>query len=390
MPIQFKCGNPSCGKILRVKDELAGKVAKCPGCQTTIRIPEPAANAAAAPAPAPRASAPPPMPPAPARRKADEVEAEAPPPKKRRRDEEYDEDEAPVAKKRRRVEEDDYEDEAPPPKKRRREEDDEDDEAPRAKKRRRDEEDEEDDEAPRPKKGKRPAKEKPEYPPGELWAKSEMLKHNRFMVKAKFSFVGAKFKITNPDTKDELGMANERIGFLTLMLRGLNVGPVRFKDWMPTVVEVREEEGGPILFTVRRPVQLFKFVTTVQIWDDQGEMVGYFRTKLFSFFGGFWVYDANDEQVAEVKVKVTRYGPRIDFLAADGRELAYISSEGNEAAAKAAKTGKIGVSVVWGTAGLTITLAEEMQDQTQMKVLLLATTLAMELTGVGTRMLRPK
>jgi hypothetical protein len=304
------------------------------------------------------------VPSVPSRRPADEDEDDAPPPpKKRRRDEE--EDDAPVAKKRRRDEEEDE------------------DQAPRTKKRRHDEEDDED-EAPPPKKGKRGDKPKPEFPPGELWARSEMLKHNRFMVKSKFSFAGAKFKINNPDTKDELGMANERISFFTQVLRGLNVGPVRFKDWMATVVEVREEEDGPVLFTVRKPVQLFKFVITVQIWDDQGEMIGYFRTKLFSLFGGFWVYDANDEQVAEVKSKITKKGPRIDFLAADGRELAYISSETMEAAKKG------GFSVVWGTAGLTVSMAEEMRDQTQMKVLLLATTLAMELTGAGTRLLRPK
>lgn len=43
MPIRLKC---SCGKVLSVRDELAGKAVKCPGCQAALRVP--AAGAAAA------------------------------------------------------------------------------------------------------------------------------------------------------------------------------------------------------------------------------------------------------------------------------------------------------------------------------------------------------
>jgi uncharacterized Zn finger protein (UPF0148 family) len=42
--MRFSC--PHCGKALNVKDEYAGKKAKCPGCRNLIRVP------AAAPAPA--------------------------------------------------------------------------------------------------------------------------------------------------------------------------------------------------------------------------------------------------------------------------------------------------------------------------------------------------
>ena len=59
MAIKFKCTN--CGKELAVKDEFAGKQAKCPACQTIVKIPA----ASAAPQPAPQASAPPPPPPPP-------------------------------------------------------------------------------------------------------------------------------------------------------------------------------------------------------------------------------------------------------------------------------------------------------------------------------------
>ncbi|MCI0379637.1 MAG: hypothetical protein L0215_18670, partial [Gemmataceae bacterium] len=49
MPIVVKCKNPECGRTLRVKDEHAGKTAKCPDCQQLIKIP------AQAPSPSGRA-----------------------------------------------------------------------------------------------------------------------------------------------------------------------------------------------------------------------------------------------------------------------------------------------------------------------------------------------
>lgn len=39
MPIQAKCPNPACGKVLTVKDEHAGKRGKCPACGGLVSIP---------------------------------------------------------------------------------------------------------------------------------------------------------------------------------------------------------------------------------------------------------------------------------------------------------------------------------------------------------------
>ena len=64
MPIKAKCPNADCGKVIAVKDEFAGKRAKCPGCGTVITIPNGTGVAAApavAPAPARRPAPPPPV-----------------------------------------------------------------------------------------------------------------------------------------------------------------------------------------------------------------------------------------------------------------------------------------------------------------------------------------
>lgn len=39
MPIQVKCPNAECGKVMTVKDEFAGKRGKCPGCGKPFPIP---------------------------------------------------------------------------------------------------------------------------------------------------------------------------------------------------------------------------------------------------------------------------------------------------------------------------------------------------------------
>jgi hypothetical protein len=44
MPIQVKC---QCGKTLKVKDELAGKAVKCPGCGKVIKVGQPGVKAGA-------------------------------------------------------------------------------------------------------------------------------------------------------------------------------------------------------------------------------------------------------------------------------------------------------------------------------------------------------
>jgi ribosomal protein S27E len=66
MPIKVKCPNADCGKVATVKDEFAGKRAKCPACGTIMTIPNgtgvaaaPAAHHPAAPPPA-AVQAPPP------------------------------------------------------------------------------------------------------------------------------------------------------------------------------------------------------------------------------------------------------------------------------------------------------------------------------------------
>ena len=148
MPISFTC---TCGKLLRVKDELAGRRVKCPACAAATTVPKPPAPAEAEfevvedePAPAP----------APAKARAKKADTAG-----------FHfaggNDEKPRAKGISRVDEDDEEEERPRKKGRSKldEDDDEEDERPRSRRRRDDDDDEEDERPRRRKKSRRAAAE---------------------------------------------------------------------------------------------------------------------------------------------------------------------------------------------------------------------------------------
>ncbi|MGE3805128.1 MAG: hypothetical protein AB7K24_10690 [Gemmataceae bacterium] len=123
MPIRVKCLNPGCGKAMLVKDEMAGKKGRCPGCGGVIPIPAAEAAAEANPfafdapgeAPAPPAAE---EPPAPKSKPAPE-----PPPE----EDEEEVEEKPKKKKKKPVDEEEERDD---------EEEEEDDDRPRKKKKR--------------------------------------------------------------------------------------------------------------------------------------------------------------------------------------------------------------------------------------------------------------
>jgi len=323
MPIQVKCANAACGKTLRVKDELGGKTIRCPGCQQPMKLPVAEVEPAFAEAEAIEKAPAKPSKPAAA---APAVRKGAPPPPVPKAPAKAGKPEAvsakgPAAKKGAK---------APPP------DDDDDDIDPELEK---------------------------------LWDKSDMLNnHERLQVKKKFAFMGAKFHINDPDTEEQVGVAREQISIFTAMLRSISF----IRPWMGTNIQVREEEKGPILFTVRKPVQWFSLTTKIEIYDQFAKKIGYFQTKLFSLTGGFWVYDADGEQIAEVKVPLLK--PYICFNSVDGDELARIANEAWEF-----KKFKI----TFGSLGTNITMSEEVREHINLKVLLVATVIAMEFTGVG-------
>lgn len=123
-----------------------------------------------------------------------------------------------------------------------------------------------------------------------------MLERNRFVVREHVKFLTDRntYDILDADTGEELGTAHEQIGGLVRLARWFVS-----KHLMPTRVEVREKPDDSLVFTIRRGGYVFK--SRVEVLDAQGELVGYFRSKVLTISGGFHVYDRAGNHFAEVK-----------------------------------------------------------------------------------------
>ena len=147
-----------------------------------------------------------------------------------------------------------------------------------------------------------------------------MLDRKTFLIKERigvFRWVDT-FDIYDPATGSKIGIAREVIGPLLKVLR-----TVVDKRLLPTLVEVRQDESGPALLSMRRGAYLFRARVTVR--DRVGRELGHFRSKLFSLGGGFDVFDSAGNRVAEIKGDWKGWNFR--FLSSDGIELGTVTKK---------------------------------------------------------------
>ncbi len=127
-----------------------------------------------------------------------------------------------------------------------------------------------------------------------------------------------RYDIHDPDTDEKIGFVEEQPGQLVTYLR-LLVN----KQLMPTTIVVSDLTDNSVLFIIHRGVSFFRPKVTVK--SPQGEMIGYFRAKLFSLGGGFLLFDANDQQVGDVKGDWK--GWNFKLLSTSGEELGTVTKK---------------------------------------------------------------
>jgi hypothetical protein len=221
--------------------------------------------------------------------------------------------------------------------------------------------------------------------PATTWATSALGQRERLLVTRGSVFqlsslIYRDFNILDPETKQPIGVASDNPGTLVQCLRCLSFGRFSLRNLLPTNLEVREDEKGPLLFRIRRAPQWLKFFVTVEIYDGTGHLLGYFKNKIFALFGGFWVYDADDNKVAELKFQMG-LPPKMMFVTAEGEALGSVYPEG---ARKAIEQGKVSTVVTLGRApGLDLKISERMKDDPAARLLMLAAVLAMQFSGIG-------
>ncbi len=130
------------------------------------------------------------------------------------------------------------------------------------------------------------------------------------------------YDILDPDTQEQIGIAKEKPGALIQVLRFLID-----KRLMPTKVFVYEgsdfENEANLLFSIHRGMTLIN--SKVNVLDENGQVLGWFKSKFFSFGGAFRVFDATGREIALVKGDWK--GRNFRFLDPAGKELGKISQQ---------------------------------------------------------------
>jgi uncharacterized protein YxjI len=148
-----------------------------------------------------------------------------------------------------------------------------------------------------------------------------MLEARRFLVRERVKIFRSHhtYDIYDADTEEQIGLADESISAVKQLMRWFVS-----KQLMGTRIEVREKPDDSLVFTISRAGYIFR--SRVEVHDAQGTLVGYFKSKLVSWSGGFYVYDGNGRQFAEVKGNLTGFKYRI--LTPDGAvELGRVSKQ---------------------------------------------------------------
>jgi uncharacterized protein YxjI len=147
----------------------------------------------------------------------------------------------------------------------------------------------------------------------------EALKRNVFLVKEHVGMFKAanNYDIHDPETGDIImECREERLGLMTKLLRFTD-----YKRMTPFDIQIRTPDGHQIV-RITRGISVF--LSKVNVLDEQDQVIGGFKQKLFSIGGSFNVLDANDKPICLLKGKWS--GWNFKFMAGES-ELAQVSKK---------------------------------------------------------------
>ena len=187
-----------------------------------------------------------------------------------------------------------------------------------------------------------------------------LLERSAFFIRERVAIIKLTdtYDILDPVTQQIIGIAKEEPPTWAKWLRLLIN-----KQMMPTRVNIYDGEGRPPLVTIQRGFTLLRSKVSVTAADRTS--LGYFKSKLFSLGGGFYVYDSANRQVAEVKGNWK--GWDFQFLA-NGREIGRVTK----------KWAGLGKELFTSADNYIITLADDSGNQAA-SALLLAAGLAIDI-----------
>jgi uncharacterized protein YxjI len=146
-----------------------------------------------------------------------------------------------------------------------------------------------------------------------------ILGNSHFFVKEQVGIFKASnnYDIFDPQSGQKIMECREpNLGFFAKLFRFTD-----YKCMTPFAVEVITPDGQKVV-TVQRGISIF--LSKVEVKDETGSTVGYFKQKLFSIGGKFDIWDANEQVVCTLRGKWTSW----DFRFVQGEtELARVSKK---------------------------------------------------------------
>ena len=125
------------------------------------------------------------------------------------------------------------------------------------------------------------------------------------------------FYISDLETDQHVLECREpNLGLLTKIFRFTD-----YKRQTPFRIEIRDVDNN-LVVEVRRGISIL--LSKVQVYDDNGLLIGGFKQKLFSIGGAFTVLDENEKPICQLKGKWTGW----DFkFVQDDVELAHVTKK---------------------------------------------------------------
>lgn len=168
------------------------------------------------------------------------------------------------------------------------------------------------------------------------------------------------YDIFDPDTNTQIGYAKEEPGGLVKFFRFLVS-----KVLLPNLVKVYDSENGEVVFYIKKPASFLR--SKVSVYDKDDEFIGYFKSKVLTLGGGFFVFDHNEQQVAEIKG---------DWK---GWNFKFLNSQGNEIGTITKKWSGLGKELFTSADNYVISIDDNEEYGTEKSMLLLAAGLAVDI-----------
>ena len=148
---------------------------------------------------------------------------------------------------------------------------------------------------------------------------NQILNKNLFFVKEHRGIFKAanNYDIFDPNTQQMvMTCREEKLGIFTKIFRFTD-----YKRATPFDIEIKTVDGKKVL-TVKRGISIF--LSNVEVFDENDNLVGRFKQKFFTIGGKFDVLDASDNVVCSLKGKWTSWN--FDFIRDEFR-LAHVSKK---------------------------------------------------------------